>query len=233
IIPSRLNIVKVNSTGTTWKNESPDELAPSGIQKHSAWAFVVSGRLLDDSGGNYTAIVKNLSTGAVVTEAIKPGGYFAAAWADLSRNSVVESGDAIEITVVDLYGSVVSGPYVHQVTLDSIRNALMNVQLRLGHIIPKESALLQNYPNPFNPETWIPYQLAEDSVVIVRIYSSTGQLIRTVDLGHKEAGSYVTKDAAVHWDGVTDAGEHVASGIYFYNIQAGGYNATRKMVVAK
>ena len=94
-------------------------------------------------------------------------------------------------------------------------------------------ALKQNYPNPFNPETWIPYQLAEDSEVTIRIYSATGQVIRLLNLGYREAGLYATKDAAAYWDGTTDTGEYVSSGVYFYNIQAGRYNTTKKMTVAR
>lgn len=93
--------------------------------------------------------------------------------------------------------------------------------------------LSQNYPNPFNPETWVPYQLAEDSGVTIRIYNSTGRLVRLLDLGYRSAGSYVTKDSAAYWDGMNDAGERVASGLYFYSIQAGRYNATRKMIVSQ
>jgi parallel beta-helix repeat protein len=96
-----------------------------------------------------------------------------------------------------------------------------------------KTAVFQNYPNPFNPETWIPYQLAEDSEVSVRIYSVTGQLIRLLDLGYKEAGLYITKATSAYWDGTTDAGGRVSSGIYFYNIQAGSYSATRKMIAVQ
>jgi len=96
-----------------------------------------------------------------------------------------------------------------------------------------KTEVFQNYPNPFNPETWIPYQLAEDSEVNIRIYSMTGQLIRLLELGCKEAGLYLTRGAAAHWDGRTDAGERVFSGVYFYNVQAGDYNATKKMTVAQ
>jgi len=46
-------------------------------------------------------------------------------------------------------------------------------------------------------------------------------------------GSYVTKDKAVYWDGRDDAGENVASGVYFYTLQAGRFSATRKMMVIK
>jgi len=97
----------------------------------------------------------------------------------------------------------------------------------------KRTALFQNYPNPFNPETWIPYQLAEDANVVIKIYSDTGQLIRTLDLGVKPAGLYMDRERSAHWDGRNSSGERVASGIYFYTIQAGDWTATKKMTAAK
>ena len=105
--------------------------------------------------------------------------------------------------------------------------------MRHHELLPKHTATFQNYPNPFNPETWIPYQLAKDSTVTVRIYRSTGQLVRTMDLGHKQAGPYITKDMAAHWDGTTDTGELAASGIYYYSVKAGEYTATRKMIIVR
>jgi len=97
----------------------------------------------------------------------------------------------------------------------------------------KRTELLQNYPNPFNPETWIPYQLAEDADVEVSIYSASGELIRSLDIGHKPAGFYAAREEAVHWDGSNDSGEQVASGVYFYAIQAGNFTATKKMAVTR
>ncbi|MBD3183368.1 T9SS type A sorting domain-containing protein [Candidatus Poribacteria bacterium] len=98
---------------------------------------------------------------------------------------------------------------------------------------PKKSAAYQNYPNPFNPETWIPYHLSEDAHVEIKIYSSTGQLVRTLNLGQKTVGYYVAKDKAAYWDGKNEVGEKVASGVYFYSIKAGDLSAIRKTVLAK
>ena len=98
---------------------------------------------------------------------------------------------------------------------------------------PTATKLLQNYPNPFNPETWIPYQLVEDSEVVIGIYNVNGQLIRTMNLGYRRSGSYVTKDAAAYWDGKTDTGERASSGVYLYNLQTGNYSATKKMIVTQ
>ena len=101
------------------------------------------------------------------------------------------------------------------------------------HLLPRKNVLYQCFPNPFNPETWIPYQLAENMDVAIRIYSVTGRIIRTLDLGHKPTGFYTTRGKAAYWNGTNEAGEQVSSGIYFYTIQAGEFTATRKMVVAK
>jgi len=99
---------------------------------------------------------------------------------------------------------------------------------------PKVSQLHQNFPNPFNPETWIPYQLKEDAHVEVRIYALTGQLVRTLSLGHKPAGFYVDRQKAAYWDGRSESGEKVSSGVYFYKIQAGDEcTATKKMVIVR
>ncbi|MFC1719143.1 FlgD immunoglobulin-like domain containing protein, partial [Candidatus Poribacteria bacterium] len=95
------------------------------------------------------------------------------------------------------------------------------------------SQLMQNYPNPCNPETWIPYELAEADNVTVRIYTPSGQLVRTLDLGHKAAGSYSDRSNAAYWDGMNESGETVSSGIYFYAIESGDFSAVRKMIVSR
>ena len=100
-------------------------------------------------------------------------------------------------------------------------------------IPPDHSELLQNFPNPFNPETWIPYQLRETSDVTIRIYDTVGGLVRELDLGHKSAGLYVSQDRAAHWDGRSKLGSSVASGVYFYSIQAGDFAAVRKLIVLR
>ena len=99
--------------------------------------------------------------------------------------------------------------------------------------LPQEFRLLQNYPNPFNPETWIPYQLHQPAEVVIRIYNSAGQLIRTLNLGPREAGFYLDRSRAAYWDGHNDAGEKVSSSVYFYQLQAGDFNATRRLVIVK
>ncbi|MFC1712144.1 right-handed parallel beta-helix repeat-containing protein [Candidatus Poribacteria bacterium] len=98
---------------------------------------------------------------------------------------------------------------------------------------PDDTRLLVAYPNPTNPDVWIPYQLGSDGKVVIRIYDMSGRLVRKIDLGHKPAGFYTDRTKAAYWDGRNEAGEQAASGVYFYNIQAGSYTATGKMIVAR
>ena len=97
--------------------------------------------------------------------------------------------------------------------------------------MPGAFRLLQNSPTPFNPETWIPYQLAKNAFVTIRIYNAFGQLIKTISLGEKEAGFYTNKNETAYWDGMTGVSEPIASGVYFYNIKAGEFSATRRMLI--
>jgi hypothetical protein len=100
-------------------------------------------------------------------------------------------------------------------------------------ILPEKTALLPNYPNPFNPETWIPYQLTEDTEVVVHIYDITGRQINTLWLGYQPAGFYLSRSKAAYWNGKNAMGEKVANGVYFYTLQAGNFIATRRMVIVK
>ena len=126
--------------------------------------------------------------------------------------------------------------------LEAIPNKTPRVQLAielLRHYLAvadrsvRETKLLPNYPNPFNPDTWIPYQLTEDSGVTVKIYDIRGHLVRTIEVGHKPVGYYLTREKAVYWDGRNEIGEPVSSGVYFYTLNAGDYTKTRRMVIVK
>ncbi len=101
--------------------------------------------------------------------------------------------------------------------------------------LPESFALEQNYPNPFaraagknNFATTIRYALPEPSVVTIRIYDMLGQLVRTLKDGAQEAGFH-----RVQWDGHNAAGNQVAAGIYFYRMQAGKFEARRKLVIVR
>ena len=131
---------------------------------------------------------------------------------------------------------------VHQWLIDArtleIRDPIMKrgfltLDQLLACLTPKGTELLANYPNPFNPETWIPYRLAEDAFVALTIYDTAGQVVRTLDVGHRIAAVYESRSKAIYWDGRNDVGEGVASGVYFYTLTAGDYSTTQKMVILK
>ena len=221
-------------TGTAWNNQNAPA-APTLSSRKNTWAFVVTSDIRDmETGTGYTLVAENLRTGTIATETITSEIKRAAAiWADLNRKSVVEAGDKLEIALYDERGNIVSGPFQRTVSTDDIRNAFLSLQLNVGDVRPKDTILAQNFPNPFNPETWIPYQLSQSAEVSIRIHNVAGHLIRTLDLGLKPTGSYMTPSTAAYWDGKNAVGEHVSSGIYFYTLQTADFAATRRMVILK
>ncbi len=115
----------------------------------------------------------------------------------------------------------------------AFREGIANLERFLEAMRPKETELLPNYPNPFNPETWIPYHLANPADVTLTIYDTNGVMVRRLDLGDQQAGYYTDKTHAAYWDGRNNLGEAVGSGVYFYQLQAGDFSATRKLVILK
>ena len=93
---------------------------------------------------------------------------------------------------------------------------------------PLVFSLSQNAPNPFNPETIISYSLPQSEQVKLVIYNVLGQQIRTLVNAFKPAGRY-----RVVWNSKDDFGHSVSSGIYFYQITAGEFLDTRKMLILK
>ena len=221
--------------GSRWTNQTEDTAAAPSVSVEpiqDAWAFVVSGHLEGKSAfDGYQVIVRNLRTDSVITASVQ-GDYFAAATADLARRSVVQVGDVIEVRVIDPDRNVESHTLSYTVTPGIIADAVLSIRLdSIGQ--PKLTQLLQNFPNPFNPETWIPYQLSEDSLVSISIYDTTGKLIRTLPLGYQSAGFYNSRARAAYWDGRNETGESVASGIYFYQLTTPSFHQTRRFVIIK
>ena len=94
--------------------------------------------------------------------------------------------------------------------------------------LPSVAALHQNYPNPFNPSTEIRFDIPTARDVQLRIYNQLGQTVRTLVDNRMKAGTY-----ALEWDGQDQMGRSVASGVYFYNLEAGDFNQIRKMTLVK
>ena len=115
----------------------------------------------------------------------------------------------------------------------TFKHGIAMLQNLLATVVPEKTTLLANYPNPFNPETWIPYYLATDTDVTITIYNAVGNLVRRLDVGHQKAGYYTIRNRAAYWNGRSETGERVASGVYFYTLTTDRNTATRKMLILK
>ena len=91
-----------------------------------------------------------------------------------------------------------------------------------------ESLSIRSFPNPFNPETTIEYQLNTSAQVSINIYDIQGQLVKSLGQGYRQAGTYNTK-----WNGLTESGYQVPSGIYFIRITAGSETLNHRIVMMK
>lgn len=98
---------------------------------------------------------------------------------------------------------------------------------------PQSSILLQSFPNPGEGSIWIPFKLSEDGNVTLEIYNILGQRIRTIEVGERKAGSYTQakEGRAILWDRKNNYEQNVSSGLYFYQLKAGKFSATKSMVV--
>jgi hypothetical protein len=93
---------------------------------------------------------------------------------------------------------------------------------------PTSYTLYQNQPNPFNPETAIGFYLPENAFVSVKIYNAISQKIRTLTNKYYQAGFH-----SVAWDSEDNIGKLVPSGVYFYLIEAGKFQAVKKMILIR
>ena len=132
----------VTFTGTAWENELVTA-APSLGSKANVWAFVVSSDLRgSDANARYILTAKNLRTGTEAAEAISGDTEnLKAVWVDLDRNSVVQTGDTLELTLHNDEGTIVAGPLRRTVSNTDIHNAYMTVQLTVGDVQPRDTLL--------------------------------------------------------------------------------------------
>jgi hypothetical protein len=103
-----------------------------------------------------------------------------------------------------------------------------SIENAAGPTVITEFALENNYPNPFNPITTIKYQTPKSADVSLVIYNALGQQVRTLVNGTVEQGTH-----AVTWNGRNQLGEVVPSGIYFYVLNTGDTQLSKKMVLMK
>ena len=230
-------------SGEPWANDSGTAASPPvtmrGIEVEDVTPILgLRGSIVDEDTGlnkpNYRVTVKNFSTGrAVATVTTPDGAGYQLTVVDIETGRAAQIGDILEISAQSPDPFVGVEPLRYTVTAEDVKQSLIQLPSLIAYKIPAETELLSNYPNPFNPETWIPYRLAEDAIVTLTIYDQIGQVVRTLDVGHRIAAVYEGRSKAIYWDGRNNVGEGVASGVYFYHLSAGDYSATQKMVILK
>ena len=92
-----------------------------------------------------------------------------------------------------------------------------------NNVIPDMYSLSQNYPNPFNPSTVIRYATPNQNKIILNIYDLLGREVATLESAVKQKGAY-----EVEWNASA-----LPSGVYFYRLQAGSFNETKKLILLR
>jgi hypothetical protein len=128
------------------------------------------------------------------------------------------SGDTLFLRASELY----AGNNAYWGKLQNISSVEQRIELADGF------KLAQNYPNPFNPSTTLEYALPEKSDVKLIIYDIKGNTVTEWNYLAQNAGYY-----SVVWDGYNKDGNKISTGIYLYQITAGKYSQTKKMIFIK
>jgi len=252
VIANNQAVVEIN--GVAWDNVSSSVAAPpilavdNNLGDGKTPVLAVYGYVIDEqgddiraqtkSGAEFRITVDNLSTGETLRTFLSASnplesGEFNVTFVDLIKSRAAQVGDILSITVQTPSPLIRVQPLRHIVEADEVNASMIRLPHLIAYEVPTETKLLFNYPNPFNPETWIPFQIAQDSFVTLTIYNIKGEMVRTIEVGHRPAAVYRSKEKAIYFDGRNSYGEHVASGVYFYSLTANTFTETRKMVILK
>lgn len=172
-----------------------------------------------DADFNYFAVVRGTTAGFDPTTAPVIGRATANQFTD--ANVSLGASFFYRIVAFDFNGN-------RGVFSDEVALVVTAVNDRPTASLPTAFALLQNYPNPFNPSTQIAYDLASPRHVSLRIFNTMGQVVKTLVDGEQSAGRYT-----ITWDGTSEAGTRVTSGVYLYVIKAGDFVQSRRLTVLK
>ena len=222
-----------------WTTDNPVEVA---LNMHSAYSckryFVYHDAV--GTSDNFTVLEQQFIGG---TQSYFPGGFenwdYFVSWTSGTPDQYPESwwwmnhGENVMALTYEDMNCIEAGLY------DSTANAILRgtcdyIGLNYSHISeenkvhPMEFSSRQNYPNPFNASTLIPYTITQPGKVTITILDIIGREVLQLANGHHNVGEYLVK-----WDGMNRFKLQVDSGIYFYRIQVGRVNNTRKMLLIK
>jgi hypothetical protein len=117
------------------------------------------------------------------------------------------------------------------IVADENNNSIQNIEVEISYEsarMPDDYNLSQNYPNPFNPTTLIKFSVPKDDFVIIKVYDIIGKEIATLFSGYTKAGVHT-----LSWNGIDKNGKQVSSGSYIYQMTAGEFNQSKKMIYIK
>ena len=173
-------------SGAGWTNDSDTTAAPlvgnSLLQRDTTPVVALRGAIVDEATHSkvkgFRVTVKNLSTGRAVTGMTNAEGVgYQLTVVAVETGRAARIGDILEITAQSPHPLIGVEPLRYTITAEDVKQSLIQLPDLILYEIPSETELLQNYPNPFNPETWIPYQLAEDAFVTLTIYDTAGRVV--------------------------------------------------------
>ena len=150
-----------------------------------------------------------------------------------SSQSIINDTISLYLPQDSLYFDVVFTSYTGQNNgggFSYIRTSVNNSELDMDdeYLIPDKYSLQQNFPNPFNSRTTIHYELPNQELVKIIIFNLLGHQVKRLVDGFRGAGVN-----SIVWDATNDHGQPVSAGIYIYQLQAGGFLQTRKMILLK
>jgi photosystem II stability/assembly factor-like uncharacterized protein len=191
----------------------------------TGWAVGQTGKIIKTitggSGYAATILIANALSSSQILEVSSNEGFY------IDDNIMINPGGVNqEINKIVGFGSfLLESPllYDHQIGELVINLKPTSVEEEFIHEIPKEYTLLNNYPNPFNPITTIRYDIPERSAVLLKVYDVLGSEIATLVNEEKQSGEYEIEFNAIN----------LPSGIYIYQLKAGDFIETKKMVLMK
>jgi len=174
------------------------------------------------------ARIRVVAGGEVQTREISGGSGYC------SQNSLIAGFGLDDLGTVDSVQVIWPSGIVTDTTLVAADQLIVIEEFDIAGVdrpgeSPAAFMLFPSYPNPFGDATTIRYSLAGAGRVALRVYDVSGRVIKTlIDAGDMPAGEHTA-----HWNGDNDSGGEVASGVYFYRIEAGPYVETRRMVLLR
>jgi hypothetical protein len=225
------NLLFTNKTKTEHKKHYVIDQIRTGIT--SVLLVEIEGAFFGNEVGIWTESGNLVGSGHVINgkaaltvwgrNVLLPDNDFGAKMQEPLRLTLWSAGMEKEYPLKIIALNTIDGQVRGQQNLLFEPDAIFIAKVEIEETIPQRYTLEQNFPNPFNPSTTIRYEIPRDVKVTIDVYNLLGQKIRTLVDEEHSAGVYQ----------IVFTGEMLASGVYFYRLQAGNYTEIKKMVLLR